>query len=158
MLKTKIIIAGDTLPMPCNYDLFSAGDTKALFGDRLCELFASADYRVCNLEGCFTDSDTPVDKIGPAIHAPTASIKGIKALGIDYAVFPGDGYYNMDVAEASACAQMVNARHSIPVHLVPMNDPNDPSQLFDREKAERFKASGRIILEPGQTLDLEPMA
>lgn len=85
MLKTKIIIAGDTLPMPCNYDLFSAGDTKALFGDRLCELFASADYRVCNLEGCFTDSDTPIDKIGPAIHAPTASIKGIKALGIDYA-------------------------------------------------------------------------
>ncbi|MEE0875184.1 MAG: CapA family protein [Ruminococcus sp.] len=85
MLKTKIIIAGDTLPMPCNYDLFSAGDTKALFGDRLCELFASADYRVCNLEGCFTDCDTPIDKIGPAIHAPTASIKGIKALGIDYA-------------------------------------------------------------------------
>ncbi len=85
MLKTKIIIAGDTLPMPCNYDLFSAGDTKALFGDRLCELFASAVYRVCNLEGCFTDSDTPIDKIGPAIHAPTASIKGIKALGIDYA-------------------------------------------------------------------------
>lgn len=85
MLKTKIIIAGDTLPMPCNYDLFSAGDTKALFGDRLCELFASADYRVCNLEGCFTDCDTPIDKIGPAIHAPTASIRGIKALGIDYA-------------------------------------------------------------------------
>ena len=43
-------------------------------------------------------------------------------------------------------------------YVVPMNDPNDPSQLFDREKAERFKASGRIILEPGQTLDLEPMA
>ena len=85
MNNTKIIIAGDLFPMPCNYDLFSAGDTKALFGDRLCELFASADYRICNLEGCFTDGDTPIEKIGPAIHAPTATVKGIKALGIDYA-------------------------------------------------------------------------
>lgn len=85
MTKTKIIIAGDLLPMPCNYDLFSAGDTRALFGDRLCELFARADCRVCNLEGCFTDADTPIEKAGPAIHAPTAAIKGIKALGIDYA-------------------------------------------------------------------------
>ena len=82
----------------------------------------------------------------------------LKALGIDYAVFPGDGYYNMDVAEASTCAMMVGARHSIPVHLVPINNPNDPSQLFDRKKAERFKAAGRIIMEPGDTLDLEPLA
>ena len=49
----------------------------------------------------------------------------LAALGIDYAVFPGDGYYNMDAAEAGRCAQLVKARHSIPVHLVPMNDPND---------------------------------
>ena len=35
MKETKIIIAGDLLPMPCNYDLFSAGDAKALFGERL---------------------------------------------------------------------------------------------------------------------------
>ena len=82
----------------------------------------------------------------------------LAALGIDYAVFPGDGYYNMDAAEAGRCAQLVKARHSIPVHLVPMNDPNDPSQLFDLKTAKKFKVSGRIILEPGQTLDLEPMA
>ena len=63
MKDTKILIAGDLLPMPCNYDLFAAGDTQALFGDRLCALFASADYRVCNLEGCFTDSDKPIEKI-----------------------------------------------------------------------------------------------
>ena len=85
MTKTKLIIAGDMFPMPCNYDLFSAGDTKSLFGERLCKLFASADCRVCNLEGCFTDCDTPIEKIGPAIHAPIATIKGVKALGIDYA-------------------------------------------------------------------------
>ena len=85
MKKTKIILAGDLLPMPCNYDLFSAGDTQALFGEKLCALFASADFRVCNFEGCFTDSDRPIEKIGPSIKAPVSSINAIKNLGIDYA-------------------------------------------------------------------------
>ena len=73
---------------------------------------------------------------------------------IDYAAFPGDGFYNMGVAEASECARLVGARHSIPVHLVPMNDPSDPAQLFSREAAEAFQAEGRIILEPGEEIDL----
>ena len=74
--------------------------------------------------------------------------------GVDYAAFPSDGFYNMDIAEASECAKLVAARHSIPVHMVPMNDPSDPAQLFSRERAEAFTCPGRIILEPGQTLDL----
>ena len=85
MKETRIIITGDMLPMPCNYELFRTGDTKALFGERLCELFAQADYRVCNLEGCFTDGDTAIEKIGPNIKAPTDTIHAIKKLGIDYA-------------------------------------------------------------------------
>ena len=79
----------------------------------------------------------------------------LEQLGIDYAVFPGDGFYNMDVAEASSCAKLVAARHSIPVHLVPVNNPNDASQLFSRERAEAFEAAGRIILAPGDELELE---
>ena len=82
----------------------------------------------------------------------------LAAMGIDYAVFPGDGFYNMDVDEASECAKLVGARHSIPLHIVPMNNPDDASQLFSRERAESFDAPGRIILEPGDTLELEPLA
>ena len=85
MKNTRIIIAGDLLPMPCNYELFSAGDARALFGERLCDLFASADYRLCNFEGCFTDSDRPIEKVGPCIKAPTSTISAVKKLGIDYA-------------------------------------------------------------------------
>ena len=73
---------------------------------------------------------------------------------IDYAVFPGDGVFNMDVPEASECAKLVAARHSIPLHLVPVSDPNDATRLFSRERAESFRGPGRIILEPGQVLDL----
>ena len=85
MKPTKIILAGDLLPMPCNYELFSAGDIQSLFGEKLCSLFAAADFRVCNFEGCFTDSDKPIEKIGPSIKAPVETIKAIKKLGIDYA-------------------------------------------------------------------------
>lgn len=85
MKDTKIIIAGDMLPMPCNYDLFAEGDTEALFGQKICELFASADVRICNLEGCFSDSSEPIEKIGPSIKAPTETIRAVKELGIDWA-------------------------------------------------------------------------
>ncbi|HAM15461.1 MAG TPA: MBL fold metallo-hydrolase [Eggerthellaceae bacterium] len=78
----------------------------------------------------------------------------LAAMGIDYAVFPGDGFYNMDLVEAGECAKLVDARHSIPVHLVPVSDPNDASSLFSRERAEAFEGPGRIILEPGDTLSL----
>lgn len=85
MNQVKILIAGDFLPMPCNYELFSNGDTRELFGDKLCSLFASADCRVCNFEGCFTDSDSPIEKTGPNIKAPVSTISAVKKLGIDYA-------------------------------------------------------------------------
>lgn len=32
MTHTKTIIAGDLLPMPCNYELFSSKDIQALLG------------------------------------------------------------------------------------------------------------------------------
>ena len=79
----------------------------------------------------------------------------LAALGIDYAVFPADGFYNMDVPEAAECARLVGARHSIPVHIVPVHDMANPT-LFDRSRAEAFHVSGRVILEPGETLDLKP--
>ena len=79
----------------------------------------------------------------------------LAAMQLDYAAFPGDGFYNMNVDEASECARLVGARHSIPVHLVPMDNPDDPSQLFSRERAEAFQVPGRIIIEPGEEIVLE---
>lgn len=66
---------------------------------------------------------------------------------IDYAFLPIDGIYNMDAAEASQCAAVIKARHSIPIHM-------KPGELFDRSAAESFTAQGRLILEPGRTLKL----
>lgn len=74
-------------------------------------------------------------------------------MGLDYAALPGDGFYNMGPAEASECAALIGARHTIPVHLVPVHDVND-AQIFDRAVAEQFQAEGLTILEPGQELQL----
>lgn len=79
----------------------------------------------------------------------------LKDLMIDYATFPGDGFFNMDIAEASACAEMVDAIHSIPIHLVSSFDIKE-MVMFSRERAEEFTGPGRTIVEPGETLELVP--
>ena len=80
--NVKIIFAGDTFPTPKNIELFQAGDTERLFGSRVCELFGGADYSVCNLEGCLTDTGELIEKVGPSVKAPTDTLKALQKLGI----------------------------------------------------------------------------
>ncbi len=67
---------------------------------------------------------------------------------IDYAFFCCDGKFNMDTEEASACADLVRAKHSIPYHV----GGNGGELHFDRAQAEQFRAENRIIIEPGEEL------
>lgn len=64
---------------------------------------------------------------------------------LDYAFLPIDGIYNMGPEEASQCAALIGAVHSVPVHM-------KPGALFDRAEAEKFEASGRVIVEAGETI------
>lgn len=73
----------------------------------------------------------------------------LPAYHLDYALLPTDGVYNMGPEEASYCAQKIGARHSIPIHC-------KPEALYDQAVAQRFQAEGRILLEPGQTITLQP--
>ena len=77
----------------------------------------------------------------------TVQMKQFAQLELDYALLPGDGYYNMSVGEAAECAQLIQAKHSIPIHL-------KPGALFDRETAERFNVKNRIIIEPNEEIEL----
>lgn len=74
-------------------------------------------------------------------------MEALKEMKLDYAFLPCDGFYNMDEKEASECAALIGARHSIPVHL-------KPGGLYDREKAENFHAEGRLLIEPGEEISL----
>lgn len=77
----------------------------------------------------------------------TDAMDGFSKLAIDYALLPGDGIYNMDLEEASECAEIIGAKHSIPIHL-------KPGALFDSERAEQFQAKGRIVLKPSEEIEL----
>ena len=67
--------------------------------------------------------------------------------GLDYAFYCCDGIFNMGVEEACQCAALVGARHSTPYHMA-------PGQLFDAAKAEAFAVDGRLIIEPGEEIEL----
>ncbi|HSK67813.1 MAG TPA: MBL fold metallo-hydrolase [Candidatus Limnocylindria bacterium] len=45
-------------------------------------------------------------------------MEALAARGVDYALFPIDGQYNMDPREATESAALVGARHSIPMHFL----------------------------------------
>lgn len=77
----------------------------------------------------------------------TAQMETFAQRNFDYALFCGDGIYNMDMAEASECAALVGARHNIPYHM-------KPGELFNRECAEQFKADGRLIVAAGEEITL----
>lgn len=66
---------------------------------------------------------------------------------LDYAFLCADGFYNMNLKEAAECAELIGAKHNVPVHL-------KPGELFDREMAEQFDAPNRLIIEPSKEIEL----
>jgi len=71
----------------------------------------------------------------------------MKAMGLDYALLPADGIYNMDLEEAAACAKAIGAKHTIPIHI-------KPGELYDLERAKRFDCPGRLLVQPGEEITL----
>jgi len=77
----------------------------------------------------------------------TKAMESFAAKKLDYALFPCDGFYNMDLEEAAECAKLIDAKHNIPIHL-------KPGELFDRERAEAFKGPNRLIVAAGEEITL----
>lgn len=66
----------------------------------------------------------------------------------DYAFFCCDGMFNMGMEEAIACANLVQAAHSIPYHIALGSN-------FDAEKAAGFTADTAMIVPAGETFAIE---
>ena len=66
---------------------------------------------------------------------------------LDYAILPGDGIFNMGLKEAAECAEIIKAKHNIIIHV-------KPGALFSRKKADKWDAPDKLIIEPGQEIDL----
>ncbi|MDR0820894.1 MAG: MBL fold metallo-hydrolase [Oscillospiraceae bacterium] len=77
----------------------------------------------------------------------TEQMKSFAARVLDYALFPLDGVFNMSLKEGAECARVVGAKHNIPIHL-------KPGALFDRKKADKWDAPNKLIIEPGEEVEL----
>ena len=66
---------------------------------------------------------------------------------LDYAVLPMDSTYTMDVLETIRCAELIAAKHTIPVHM-------SPGKLFDMDRAKKLTVSGALIIKPGEAVKL----
>ena len=77
----------------------------------------------------------------------TKQMESFAALGLDYALFCGDGKFNMGLKEAAECAALVGAKHNIMIHV-------KPGELFDRKRAEKWAAPNKLMIEPGQEISL----
>ena len=81
----------------------------------------------------------------------TKQMAEMSEMNIDYAFFCCDGVYNMGLEEAAHCAELVGAKYNIPYH----NSTSNRGEMFDRELAEHFEASNRLIVYPGEELELK---
>ena len=77
----------------------------------------------------------------------TEEMRDLAAMKLDYALLPTDGIYNMDAQEAASCAELIQAKHAIPIHM-------HPEVLFDAQKAENFTARNRLIVKAGEEITL----
>lgn len=77
----------------------------------------------------------------------TPQMATFAARKLDYAFLCADGFYNMNLKEAAGCAELIGAKHNVPVHL-------KPGELFDRGMAEQFMAPNRLIIEPAKEVKL----
>jgi len=66
---------------------------------------------------------------------------------LDLALLPCDGIYNMGPVEAAHCADVMDVKKAIPVHMA-------PGRLYDKAQAQRFRSDKALFVEPGETLDI----
>ena len=78
----------------------------------------------------------------------TEQMKSFAARELDYALFPCDGLFNMSLKKAAECARLAAAKHNIPIHL-------KPGALFDQKRAEKWNAPNRLIIKPGEEIELQ---
>lgn len=104
----KLLIGADLVPTNSNLDLFSSANISAIFGDGLCEVLSSADYRVFNLEVPLTNTATPIDKCGPALIAPTSTVAGYKAIGVDLLTLANNHIMDQDTQGLDSTIKTLN--------------------------------------------------
>ena len=108
-MNNKIIIGGDLVPTESNCELFEDGDAKKLIGEELLDKFNNAEFSIFNLEVPLTDKQHPIAKCGPNLIAPTATIKGLKAINPHFFGLANNHILDQDVEGLESTAKTLDA-------------------------------------------------
>jgi L-ascorbate metabolism protein UlaG (beta-lactamase superfamily) len=76
----------------------------------------------------------------------TEQMETFAELGLDYALFPSDGFFNMGPEEAAECAALIGAKHNILIHLKPGADY--------KKGQENWTAPNKLNVLPGEEIAL----
>lgn len=139
--ENTVIIRGEAELARCGYATYECGDFVVTTVPA-----ANKNHSVDKCVGFIVY----VDEISVYIAGDTSSIekmKELKELALDYAFLPTDGIYNMDVKEASRCADVIGAKHTVPYHTKPEN-------LYSEEVAAAFDCVGKLIVRPNEEIVL----
>lgn len=77
-------------------------------------------------------------------------MNNLKDKSITYALLPIDGVYNMGPEEASQCADIINAKYSIPIHTC------DDTVSYSQKNVDKFTPSSKLEVPYGKTIELVP--
>ncbi|WP_231507838.1 CapA family protein [Bacillus sp. UNC41MFS5] len=109
----QLLIAGDLVPTKSNESLFNSGQIETLIGNKLVEIWQSADMRLVNLEVPLTDQETPIIKNGPNLKASTSTIHGIKNLNPTLVTLANNHILDHGVQGLDSTQNLLN-QHKIP--------------------------------------------
>ena len=108
MPSDYILIGADLVPTESNTELFIQGDAENLVGERLKDILDRAAYRIFNLETPLTDMRKPIIKQGPNLIAPTATVKGYKAFGVDLLTLANNHIMDQDIQGLKSTVETLN--------------------------------------------------
>lgn len=80
MNEVSVLIGADVVPALSNHAFFLNGRTCDIFDGVISDIWENADVRVFNLETPLYDGPSQIEKCGPHLKSPTASIHGLKML------------------------------------------------------------------------------
>ena len=105
-----LLIGADLVPTKSNRELFALGDVRGLIGSELLTLMEEAAYRIINLEVPLADQETPIKKCGPNLCAPTASMVGYAAMGVNLVTLANNHVLDQDVQGLRSTCSLLRER------------------------------------------------
>lgn len=100
----KALLLGDVSPTSENIEAFVSGDIQTLFTDTL-PLFQSNDINFVNMECALTGRESPIQKLGPVIGAPTGVANVMKRIGVNYCGLSNNHFFDHGIAGAKSGLQ-----------------------------------------------------